>query len=116
MLVVTRYRVPAQDTEEFLADADRAAAVLSACPGCRGVQVGRAVDDGSLWLLESVWESVGAYRRALSGYEVRLHVVPLLSRCLDEPSAFEVRLEATDGTVSRSVGALSERQVRPEWD
>jgi hypothetical protein len=33
---------------------------------------------------------VGAYRRALSSYEVKMTVVPLLSRALDEPSAFEI--------------------------
>ena len=32
----------------------------------------------------------GAYRRALSSYDVKLHAVPTLSRALDEPSAYEV--------------------------
>ena len=34
--------------------------------------------------------SVGAYRRALSSYDVKLQAIPLLSQAFDEPSAFEV--------------------------
>ena len=40
-------------------------------------------------MLVTTWEHVGAYRRALSSYDVKLHAVPLLSRAIDEPSAYE---------------------------
>ncbi len=33
---------------------------------------------------------MGAYRRALSTYDVKLAAVPTLSQALDEPSAYEV--------------------------
>ena len=36
------------------------------------------------------WENVGAYRRALSAYDVKVGAVPLLSTAIDEPSAYEV--------------------------
>ena len=36
------------------------------------------------------WENVGAYRRALSSYDLKLHGVPVLSHALDEPGAYEV--------------------------
>ncbi len=52
--------------------------------------IGRNVDDPTLWVLVTTWANVGAYRRALSSYDVKLHAVPLLSRALDEPSAYEV--------------------------
>jgi hypothetical protein len=32
---------------------------------------------------------VGAYRRALSNADVKLRAVPLMYRCVDEPTAFE---------------------------
>jgi hypothetical protein len=41
-------------------------------------------------VLTTTWEHVGAYRRALSSYDVKLNAVPLLSRALDEPSAYEL--------------------------
>ena len=41
------------------------------------------------------WEGVGAYRRSLSSYDVKVDAAPLLSLGRDEPSAFEV-LHADD--------------------
>ena len=35
------------------------------------------------------WESVGAYRRALGNYQVKLLATPVLGRAEDRPSAFE---------------------------
>ncbi len=40
-------------------------------------------------MLTTEWEGPGAYRRALSSYDVKLTAVPTLSRALDEPSAYE---------------------------
>jgi quinol monooxygenase YgiN len=108
VLVVTRYRVPAAEQAEFRDLARAAVAVLAARPGCLSARVGRAVDEPGLWVLQTSWESVGAYRRALSSYEVKLHAVPLMYRCIDEPTAFEVLLEAADGGVVESPTSLAE--------
>lgn len=90
MLVVTRYRVPRDQAVEFRGQARAALGVLAAQSGWIGGQLGRATDDATLWVLSSQWRDVGSYRRALSAYDVKLHVVPLLSRAIDEPTAFEV--------------------------
>jgi quinol monooxygenase YgiN len=90
VLVVSRFRVPEPEAEAFRADLEKAAATLAERPGHVAGQVGRNVDDPGLWVLATTWEHVGAYRRALSAYDVKLHAVPLLSRALDEPSAYEV--------------------------
>jgi quinol monooxygenase YgiN len=89
MLVVSRFRVPAEEGEAFRAELAAAHAVLAARDGYVDGQVGRNVDDPTLWVLTTRWTNVGAYRRALSSYEVKLEAVPLLSRALDEPSAYE---------------------------
>lgn len=89
MIVVNRFRVPAADAEGFRRDLERAAALLAERPGHLGGDVGRNVDDPGLWMLATRWEHVGAYRRALSSYDVKVGAVPLLSRALDEPSAYE---------------------------
>ena len=39
--------------------------------------------------MTTTWQSVGAYRRALSNYDVKVVAVPLMYRAIDEPSAFE---------------------------
>ena len=98
MLVVTRYRVEADDRESFRTDARVALEALTARPGCIGGTVGRAVDDAALWTLTTWWESVGAYRRALSSYDVKLIAVPLMYRAIDEPTAFEALVVWTPGT------------------
>jgi hypothetical protein len=75
---------------EFRAGLEAAHALLAAQPGYVDGTIGRNVDDSELWVLATRWENVGAYRRALSSYDVKVGAVPLLSRALDEPSAYEV--------------------------
>ena len=90
MLVVSRFRVPVDQGETFRAGLQEALDALAERPGHLGGTIGRNVDDPELWVLSTRWEHVGAYRRALSAYDVKLRAVPLLSRALDEPSAYEV--------------------------
>ena len=90
MLVVNRFRVPDDAAEGFRADLDRALATLAACPGYLDGRIGRNVDEPTLWVLVTRWEGPGAYRRALSSYDVKLHAVPVLGRAIDEPGAYEI--------------------------
>lgn len=108
MLVITRFRAPdgTAEADELRAGLEQAHAVLAERPGYVGGDLGRNVDDPDLWVLATRWEHVGAYRRALSSYDVKLHAVPLLARALDEPSAYETVEPGTDLNVagSRSLG------------
>ncbi|RHW24524.1 antibiotic biosynthesis monooxygenase [Nocardioides immobilis] len=93
MLVVNRFRVPSDPSDAaaaFRADLAGAHDALAERPGYLGGEIGRNLDDPGLWVLTTRWESVGAYRRALSSYDVKLRAVPILSRAVDEPSAYEV--------------------------
>ncbi|WP_166354962.1 antibiotic biosynthesis monooxygenase family protein [Phytoactinopolyspora limicola] len=103
MLVITRYRVPRHEAVEFRDHARAALRVLADQAGWRGGHVGRAADDPTLWVLTSLWHDVGSYRRALSAYEVKLRAVPLLSRAVDEPTAFELLTD--DDAGARAVDA-----------
>lgn len=110
MLVITRFVIPAERAESFLADAGRALAALAARPGYRSGRVGRAVEDPLAWVVQTEWVGVGAYRRALSAYDVKVHAAPLLGLALDEPSAYEVLLAdgldpVGEGTSARAVDA-----------
>lgn len=113
MLVVTRLRVPASETgpdpaaaEELRLGLERAREILSAKPGYAGGEVGRNLDDPGLWVLCTRWENVGSYRRALSSYEGKMFIQPLMVHAVDEPSAYEVAEEGTDLNVAdpRSLG------------
>ena len=109
MLLVCRFAVPVAEAEAFLARAERALQLLTEAAGCRGGELGRAVDDPQRWVLTVRFASVDAYRRALSPFPVREHVVPLLSEALaDEPSTFETLLDAVDGVARRHRSLLTE--------
>lgn len=102
MIAVTRLRRPAGD-DDVLARAQRALTALAAQPGYAGGVLGRSTDDPDLWVLSTRWSSVGAYRRALSAWDVKMHAHPLLYEAVDEPSAFEVLVEVDrEGTVRRT--------------
>jgi quinol monooxygenase YgiN len=89
VLVVNRFRVAEDEGEEFRADIEAALAVLALREGYAEGRLGRNLDDPGLWVMVTRWRDVGSYRRALSSYDVKVGAVPLLSRALDEPSAYE---------------------------
>ena len=104
MLVVNRFRVPEGEGERFRAEVTEAQAALSEQPGYLHGSIGRNVDDPTLWAMVTTWENVGAYRRALSSYDVKLRAVAVLGRAMEEPSAYEV---VEPDTVLNVAGARS---------
>ncbi len=100
MLVVNRFR----SDDDLRSDLDAAVVALAERPGFVGADAGRNVDDPSLWVLVTRWTDVGSYRRALSAYEVKVGAVPLLSRAIDEPSAFEDLDGPLNESVPRTIG------------
>ncbi len=104
--MVNRFRVDEADVGTFRADASAALEVLAQRPGYLDGRIGRNVDDPDLWVLATTWADVGSYRRALSAYDVKVSAVPLLSRAIDEPSAYETPEPGapTNTAVPRSLG------------
>ena len=98
MLVVNRFRVPEDDSTQFRVDLEAAHAVLARQRGYVEGQLGRNVDDPTLWTMVTRWSNVGSYRRALSSYDVKTGAVQLLGRAIDEPSAYE----SLDGELNES--------------
>lgn len=90
MLAITRYRVPAAETDAFVATAREVLRLLSGSPGHRCGRLGRATDEPELWAMVTDWDGAGYYRRALGAYEVRLALIPLSARAVDEPGAYEI--------------------------
>lgn len=90
MLVVNRFRIAPQEQDAFRPALEDARAALADCPGFVSGTVGRNVDEPTLWVLTTTWAGPGAYRRALSSYDVKLRAVPVLGRALDEPGAYEI--------------------------
>lgn len=90
MLVLSRFRYPTDATDRAVAELTACLDVFATRPGFGSGTIGRAVDDPGLWVLQTRWAGVGAYRRALSSYEVKMQAVPVLQYAVDEPSAYEV--------------------------
>jgi quinol monooxygenase YgiN len=96
VLVVTRFEVPEADSDEFLVLARTALAAFAARDGYLRGRIGRAADDPRAWVLTTEWAGVGAYRRSLSSYDVKVGAAPLLARGRNEPSAFELLVRDGD--------------------
>ncbi len=90
MLVISRFRYDDDLTDRARVELETCLAKLGERPGFVTGSIGRAMDDPTLWVLQTSWQDVGSYRRALSEYEIKATVVPLLSYAVDEPSAYEV--------------------------
>ncbi|HEU4422327.1 MAG TPA: antibiotic biosynthesis monooxygenase, partial [Pilimelia sp.] len=83
----------------------------AACPGYQSGRLARALDDPAHWCLATEWESVGAYRRALGSYDVKVTATPLLAESLPEPSAYETLAAADPG--GEVTTSHSDRAARP---
>ncbi|MBQ1052913.1 antibiotic biosynthesis monooxygenase [Micromonospora sp. C51] len=111
MLVTNRFVVDEDVAEAFTARAHAALAALAARPGYQRGQLVRALDDPRHWCLVTEWESVGTYRRALGGFDVKITAVPLLAESVDEPSAYEPLATAAPG--GDVVAVASDRAAGP---
>jgi len=111
MLVLNRFVVPLDTQDGFVEQAHAALAALAGCTGYVSGRLARALEDTTCWTLVTEWESVGAYRRALGAFEVKVNATPLLARSVDEPSAFETLAGAAPGGPVEA--GASDRAVEP---
>jgi len=109
VLLVCAFAVAESERAAFTAQARVVVTLLGGQPGCRGVSIGRAVDTPEHWVLTARFDSVTAYRRALSPFAVREQVAPFLAECLPAaPSTYEVLLEGVGGAVQETASLRSE--------
>lgn len=85
--------------EEFLEAASNLLEVLAGTPGFSSGQIGRSPDDPGVWLMVTVWENVGSMRRAFGTYDAKVAAAPVMVSAANRPSAFEVLVEAVDGSL-----------------
>ena len=92
VVIVTRFIVPDAPPEraaEFVANAARLREAFQARPGHGRTTVARSLEDPTHWVLVSEWARVGDWRRALSAYDVRVEVMPLMAHAENEPGVYE---------------------------
>ena len=90
MLAVNRFRVAPHDEDEFFRAARAAVDFMASREGAESVDLVQNLDEPDLWAIVGRWANVGSYRRAFNGYEAKVVLVPLLSRAIDEPGAYDV--------------------------
>lgn len=90
MLAVNRFRVSDADQDDFFRRARTAVDFMATREGAESIELVRNLDEPDLWAIVGRWANVGSYRRAFNGYEAKVVLVPLLSRAIDEPGAYDV--------------------------
>jgi hypothetical protein len=108
MLVVNRFYLQQAGFEDQASFQEQAQAALKALAEQKGFRKGtltRAYDDPEYWCLVTEWESVGAYRRALGAFDVKVTATPLLARSVDEPSAYEELAVAAPGAELKTLAS-----------
>ena len=103
MLVVNRFRVPIPEASAFRQQLEHAHALLAAQQGYVDGTVGRNVDEPELWILTTRWVGPGAYRRALSAYDVKVEAWAVLG----------TRDRGAVGVRGGGAGAGSQRRAAP---
>lgn len=104
---VALLRFRSRDVAALMVLLRESVALLATKEGFVDARVSRAIDDGALVTLELSWDTVGSYRRALSSYDVKVQVVPIMSQALDEPTAFEVLHVRDARGAADATGALA---------
>ena len=89
MIVINRFRVPAEQLLGFQAQASAAIELFQTKPGLESIDLVQNLDEPDLWALGTRWDQVGSYRRALGGFESKMVLVPMLSLAIDEASAYD---------------------------
>ncbi len=90
MVAQIAFVLPPAAAVAFPAGAQGALDALARAAGFRSGRLARALDAPESWLLTTEWDGPGPWRRALSSFEVRLALTPLLVHAVDAPGAFEV--------------------------
>src|SRR4051794_41841217 len=97
MLVLNRFMVPPDAQDGFVTRAHAALAALAERPGYLSGRLTRALDDPAHWTLVTEWESVGAYRRGLGGFDGKGQATPPPPEAGGPPAAFETPPRARPG-------------------
>lgn len=90
MLVILRYSAPERRDSALPGLLDAALTAISGQAGHLRGWVGRSPDDPGHWLLASEWAEVGAMRRGLGSFDVKIALGPLQAFADQGSGVFEV--------------------------
>ena len=88
--VIAQLVVPEGDRAQFDQGYARIGELVGQSPGFLSSELGQSTDSLQDLTLIHRWEGVGAYRKFLSRYEVKLEVIPFLSKFTKESVTVEI--------------------------
>jgi len=106
MFVITRHRPT--EVAIFLEAAKNMLQIFSNEPGFINTKIGRSPDDVETLVIVQNWDSVGNARRGLNSSKNRVHVWPVMSSAIDEPTMFETLYEFSQGIGTNFESMLNE--------
>ena len=109
--VVGQLNVPAAERDSFDQGYDRMSELFRESPGFLSMELGQSTDSLEVLTVIHRWESVGSYRKALSRYEVKAEVIPLLSQFTRDSVTVEIISDTQSGTARMGASSLASDSV-----
>ena len=105
--VIAQLVVPEGDRAQFDQGYVRVGELVAQSPGFLSSELGQSTDSLQDLTLIHRWEGVGAYRKFLSRYEVKLEVIPFLSKFTKESVTVEIINDSQSDMSQRAASSLA---------
>ena len=105
--VVVQLVVPAAERARFEQGCERMVELCAESPGFLSSELGQSTDSLEDFTLIHRWADVGAYRKFLSRYEIKLEVIPFLSTFTKDSVTVEIIMDSQSDRVESGISSLA---------
>jgi quinol monooxygenase YgiN len=105
--VIAQLAVPASSKAQFEQGYERMVELCSQSPGFLSSELGQSTDSLEDFTLIHRWSGVGAYRKFLSRYEIKLEVIPFLSTFTKDSVTVEIIMDSQSDQVENGTSSLA---------
>ena len=105
--VIAQLVVPAAERARFEQGCERMVELCAESPGFLSSELGQSTDSLEDFTLIHRWADVGAYRKFLSRYEIKLEVIPFLSTFTKDSVTVEIIMDSQSDRVESGTSSLA---------
>lgn len=105
--VIAQLVVPAAERARFEQGCERMVELCAESPGFLSSELGQSTDSLEDFTLIHRWANVGAYRKFLSRYEIKLEVIPFLSTFTKDSVTVEIIMDSQSDRVESGTSSLA---------
>ena len=105
--VIAQMVVPEDARAYFDQGYERMVELCTQSPGFLSSELGQSTDSLEDFTLIHRWADVGAYRKFLSRYEIKLEVIPFLSTFTKDSATVEIIRDSQSNQVERGTSSLA---------